>query len=140
MDLNSALSRALGLNICVWAICLLSFFCQLHSGKLLPPTQDLKKFDPQHHALFSHITESPTQNGTCNLHLLWLKTQKACRDNVWIPCQEAPLDPLHTIHKHYIKNKLQINHPIAAYWDSQGMLVTLTRSKFIGVSMKFFVQ
>jgi hypothetical protein len=131
MDLNDALSRTSGLDICVRAICFLSFFGQLRSSELLPPTQNLEKFDPHCHATFSHIAESTAQNGACNLHLPWSKTQKARRDDVWIPRQEAPLDPIHAIHKHYIKNKLQMNHPIAAYWDTHGTLVTLTRSKFI---------
>ena len=65
------------------------------------------------------------------LALLWSKTQKARGDDVWIPRQEAPLDPVHAIHKHYIKNKLQMNHPIAAYRDTHGTLAMLTRSKFI---------
>jgi hypothetical protein len=131
IDLNEALSRTSGLDICVRAVCLLSFFAQLRSGELLPPTQNLEKFDPCRHATFSHIAESTAQNGACNLHLPWSKTQKARGDDVWIPRQEAPLDPIHAIHKHYIKNKLEMNHPIAAYRDTHGTLVTLTRSKFI---------
>jgi hypothetical protein len=131
MDLNGALSRTSGLDICVRAICLLSFFGQLRSGELLPPTQHLQKFDPRRHATFSHIAESSSQSGACNLHLPWSKTQKARGDDVWIPRQEAPLDPIHALHKHYIKNKLRMNHPIAAYRDSNGALVALTRSKFI---------
>ena len=130
-DLNNALSRTSGLDICIRAICLLSFFCQLRSGELLPPTQNPEKFNPRRHAIFSHIAESTAQNGACNLHLPWSKTQKARGDDVWIPRQEAPLDPIHALHKHYIKNKLGMNHPIAAYRDSQGTLLTLTRSKFI---------
>jgi len=108
-DLNGVLSRTSGLDICVWVICLLSFFGQLCSGELLPPTKNWEKFDPCCHATFSHIAESTAQNGACNHHLLWLKTQKVCGDDVWIPCQEAPLDPIHTIHKHCIKNKLQMH-------------------------------
>ncbi|KAF8229995.1 hypothetical protein L208DRAFT_1401199 [Tricholoma matsutake] len=131
LDLNEALSRTSGLDICVHAVCLLSFFAQVRSGKLLPPTQKLEKFDPHRHATFSHIAESDAQNSACNLHLPWSKTQKARRDDVWIPCQEAPLDPIHAIHKHYIKNKLEMNHPITAYRDAHGALVTLTRSTFI---------
>jgi len=61
----------------------------------------------------------------------WSKTQKARGDDVWIPRQEAPLDPIHAIHKHFIKNKLDINHPIAAYRDSHNKIVTLTRSTFV---------
>jgi hypothetical protein len=98
-DLNRGLSRTSGLNICVPAICLLSFFCQLHSGELLPPTQDLAKFKPHHHATFSHIAESTADNGACNLHLPWSKTQKAQGDDMWIPRQEAPLDPIHAFHQ-----------------------------------------
>ena len=130
-DLNSGLSRTSGLNVCVRAICLLSFFCQLCSGELLPPTEDLAKFKPHRHATFSHIAESTVDNGACNLHLPWSKTQKARGDNVWIPQQEAPLNPIHTIHKHFIKNSLDINHSIAAYRDEHGNLITLTRSKFV---------
>ncbi|KAF8227896.1 hypothetical protein L208DRAFT_1294288, partial [Tricholoma matsutake] len=130
-DLNNSLNRTSGLDICVRAICLLSFFCQIHSGELLPPTQDLAKFKPHHHATFSHISESIVDNGACNLHLPWSKTQKAQSNDVWVPQQEAPLDPIHAIHKHFIKNKLDINHPIAAYRDEHGNLITLTRSKFI---------
>ncbi|KAF8222042.1 hypothetical protein L208DRAFT_1324579 [Tricholoma matsutake] len=122
MDLNKALSRSSGLDICIWAICLLSFFSQLRSGKLLPPTQHLEMFNPP---------ESTAQNGAYNLHLPWLKTQKAHGDDVWIPCQEAPLDPIHAIHKHYIKNKLDLEHPIATHCNTHNRLVTLTRSKFI---------
>ncbi|KAF8234335.1 hypothetical protein L208DRAFT_1549973 [Tricholoma matsutake] len=55
-DLNKGLSRTLGADICIRAICLLSFFCQLCSGEILLPTQDLGKFDPQRHATFMHIT------------------------------------------------------------------------------------
>jgi hypothetical protein len=68
-DLNRGLSRTSGLDICVRAICLLSFFCQLRSGELLPPTQDLARFKPHRHATFSHIAESTADNGACNLHL-----------------------------------------------------------------------
>ena len=46
-DLDKGLSRSLGLDICIRAICLLSFFCQLRSGEVLPPTQDLGKFNPR---------------------------------------------------------------------------------------------
>jgi hypothetical protein len=76
-DLTRGLSRSSGLNICIHTICLLSFFCQLCSSEILPPTQDLNKFNSQCHATFTHIAESTAQNGTCNLHLPWSKTQKA---------------------------------------------------------------
>ena len=130
-DLNKRLSRSSGLDICIRAVCLLSFFCQLRSGKILPPTQNLSKFNSQRHTTFAHIAESTAKNGACNLHLPWSKTQKARGDDVWIPRQEAPLDPIHAIHKQFIKNKLSIDHPIAAYRDVQGNIVTLTRSKFV---------
>ncbi|KAF8227796.1 hypothetical protein L208DRAFT_1294991 [Tricholoma matsutake] len=131
MDLNKALSRSSGLDICIRVICLLSFFSQLCSGKLLPPTQHLEKFNPRRWATFSDIAESTAQNGACNLHLPRSKTQKARGDNVWIPHQEVPLDPIHAIHKHYIKNKIDLEHPIATYRNTHNRLVTLTRSKFI---------
>jgi hypothetical protein len=130
-DLNKGLSRTSGLDICIRAICLLSFFCQLRSGEILTPKQDLSKFDPRRHATFAHIAESTAENSACNLHLPWSKTQKAQGDDVWIPQQEAPLDPIHAIHKHFIKNRLEINHPIAAYRDDHDNIVTLTRSKFV---------
>ena len=130
-DLNRGFDRSSGLDICVRAICLLSFFCQLRSGELLPPTQNLDKFNPHRHATFSNIAESTAANGACNLHLPWSKTQKARGDDVWIPRQEAPLDPIHATHKHFIKNKLGINHPIAAYRDVHDNIITLTRSKFV---------
>ncbi|KAF8233339.1 hypothetical protein L208DRAFT_1556755, partial [Tricholoma matsutake] len=130
-DLNNSLNRTSGLDICVRTICLLSIFCQICSGELLPPTQDLAKFKPHRHTTFSHISESTADNGACNLHLPWSKTQKARGDDVWVPRQEAPLDPIHAIHKHFIKNKLDINHPIAAYHNEHGNLITLTRSKFV---------
>jgi hypothetical protein len=41
------------------------------------------------------------------------------------------LDPIHAIHKHFIKNRLEISHPISAYRDTQNNIVTLTRAKFI---------
>ena len=130
-DLNKGLSRSSGLDICIHAICLLSFFCQLRIGKILPPKQSLKDFNPQRHATFAHISESTAQNGACNLHLPWSKTQKAHGDDIWIPRQEAPLDPIHAIHKHFIKNRLHRSSPIAAYRDEHDNIVALTRSKFI---------
>lgn len=130
-DLNRGLSRSSGLDICIRAICLLSFFCQLRSGEILPPKQDLSEFNPHRHATFANIAESTAENGACNLHLPWSKTQKARGDDVWIPRQEALLDPIHAIHKHFIKNKLNINHPIAAYRNEHNNIVALTRSKFI---------
>ena len=131
MELNRGLSRTSGLDICIRAICLLSFFCQLRSGEILPPSQDLSKFNPQRHATFNHISESTAESGACNLHLPWSKTQKARGDDVWIPRQEAPLDPIHAIHKHFIKNKLERNHPIAAYRNNHDKVITLTRSQLI---------
>lgn len=44
-DLNKGLGRSLNMDICTHAICFLSFFCQRHSGKILPPMQDLGKFN-----------------------------------------------------------------------------------------------
>ncbi|KAF8230906.1 hypothetical protein L208DRAFT_1399715 [Tricholoma matsutake] len=111
-DLNRGLSRSLGLD-------------------LLPPTWNIQKFNPLHHATFSHIAESTAQNGACSLHLPWSKTQKAQGDDVWIPRQEALLDPIYAIHKHFIWNKLDINYPIATYRDSHDNIITLTRSTFI---------
>jgi hypothetical protein len=70
-------------------------------------------------------------NGAANLHLPWSKTKKGCGDDVWIPCQEAPLDPIHVLHKHFIKNNLELSHPIASYRNSRGDMVTLTCSRFI---------
>ena len=130
-DLNRGLNRSSGLDICIRAICNLSFLCQLRSGEVLPPTQDFKKFDSQRHATFANIAQSTAMNGACNLHLPWSKTQKSRGDNIWIPRQEAPLDPIHALHKHFIKNKLTFDHPIAAYRDEHGNILTLTRSKFI---------
>ena len=130
-DLNRGFNKSSGLDICIRAICLLSFFSQLRSGELLPPSSDLSKFNSLRHATFAHIAESTAENGTCNLHLPWSKTQKARGDDVWIPRQEAPLDPIHAIHKHFIKNKLQLDHPIAAYRNTFNNVVTLTRSKFV---------
>ena len=40
-DLNRGLDRHSGLDICIRAIALLSFFCQLRSGEILPPTHEL---------------------------------------------------------------------------------------------------
>jgi hypothetical protein len=130
-DLNKGLSRTSGLDICIRAIALLSFFCQLRIGEILPPKQDINEFNAHRYATFSNIAESTAENGACNLHLPWSKTQKARGDDVWIPRQEAPLDPIHAIHKHFIKNKLRRSHPIAAYRDENNNIVTLTRSKFI---------
>ena len=130
-DLNKGLNRSSGLDICIRAVCLLSFFCQLRSGEILPPTKNLKNFNSLRHATFANIAESTAENGACNLHLPWSKTQKARGDDVWIPRQEAPLDPIHAIHKHFIKNKLRNDHPISAYRDDHGNLLTLTRSKFV---------
>ncbi|KAF8814088.1 hypothetical protein BYT27DRAFT_7219930 [Phlegmacium glaucopus] len=92
---------------------------------------DLKNFNPHCHATFVHIMESTASNGACNLHLPWLKTQKARGDDIWIPQQEPPLDPIHAIHKHFIKNWLMITHPISAYRDASNNIITLTRTKFI---------
>lgn len=78
-DLNKGLSRTSGLDICIRAICNLSFFCQLRSGEILPPTQDMNKFDSQRHATFANIAQSTATNGACNLHLPWSKTQKKPR-------------------------------------------------------------
>jgi hypothetical protein len=100
-DLDKGFNRSSGLDICVRAVCLLSSFCQLRSGEVLPPTQDVRKFNPRHHATFAHISELTAANGACNLHLPRSKTQKARGDDVWIPRQEAPLDPIHAIHKHF---------------------------------------
>lgn len=130
-DINKGLSRSSGLDICIRAICLLAFFCQLWAGEILPTTQDLGKFLPHCHATFSHIAELTADNGACNLHLPWSKTQKARGDDVWIPRQEAPLDPIHALHKHFLKNRLLLTHPIAAYRDALENVVTLTRSKFV---------
>ena len=130
-DLNKGLSRSSGLDICIRAIALLAFFCQLRIGEILPPKQSLNEFNPLHHATFTHIAQSTAQNGACNLHLPWSKTQKSRGDDVWIPRQEAPLDPIHAIHKHFVKNRLRRSHPIAAYRDIHDNVVTLTRSKFI---------
>jgi hypothetical protein len=76
-DLNSWLDRSSGLDNCVRAICCLSFFSQLRIGEILPPTQNLRRFNPRRHATFAHIQESTAKNGACNLHLPWSKTQKA---------------------------------------------------------------
>ncbi|KAF8232002.1 hypothetical protein L208DRAFT_1274329 [Tricholoma matsutake] len=78
-----------------------------------------------------HIAESTAENGACNVHLPWSKTQKARGDDVWILHQEAPLNPIHAIHKHFIKNRLNIKHPITAYRDAHDNVITLTRSKFV---------
>src|SRR5271168_5304029 len=120
-DLNRGFDRRSGLDICIRAVALLSFFCQLPSGEILPPTMNIRKFNPLCHATFANIAQSTANNGSCNLHLPWSKTQKARGDDVWIPHQEAPLDPIHTLYKHFIKNELHMNHPIAAYRDPQGV-------------------
>jgi hypothetical protein len=75
-DLNEGLNRSSGLDICIRAISLLSFFCQLRSGEILPPTQHLRNFNNKRHATFANIAESTAGNGACNLHLPWSKTQK----------------------------------------------------------------
>ena len=130
-DLDKGLNRSLGLDICVRAICLLLFFCQLCSGEILPPTQHPDKFNPQRYATFAHIAKSTAENGACNLHLPWSKTQKGRGDDVWIPHQEIPLDPIHALHKHFLKNTLSLRDSITAYQDDQGKLLTLTRSKSV---------
>ncbi|KAF8797784.1 hypothetical protein BYT27DRAFT_7265341 [Phlegmacium glaucopus] len=112
-DLNKNLSRSSGLDNCIQAICCLSFFCQLRIGEILPPTKNLKKFDPHRHATFAHIAESTATNGACNLHLPWSKTQKTRGDD------------------HFIKNRLHTSHPISAYRDAHNKVVTLTRPQFI---------
>ena len=116
-NINHTLNRTSRLDNCICAICCLAFFSQLHIGELLPPTQDILKFDCTHHATFANITESTSKSGVCNPHLPWLKTQKAHGDDIWIPWQEAPLDPIHALHKDFIKNRLKIAHPIAMYHD-----------------------
>jgi hypothetical protein len=40
------------------------------------PTQDLKRFNTQHHTTFRNIVESTAKNGLCNLHLPWSKTTR----------------------------------------------------------------
>jgi hypothetical protein len=131
LDINRGLQRSDPLDICVRCILLLCFFCQLRAGELLCPTNDLRKFDPTHHATFENVSESTSENGASNLHLPWSKTEKGRGDDVWIPRQERPLDPIHALHKHFLKNRLELHHPIASYRDVHGSVITLTRSRFI---------
>ena len=60
-----------------------------------------------------------------------MKTQKGQGDDVWIPCQETPLEPIHALHKHFLKNTLSLRDSIAAYQDDQEELLTLTGLKFV---------
>ena len=131
IDISNGLNRSSGLDNCVRAICCLAFFCQLRIGEILPRTQDLQKFNPSRHATFANIMESTSKTGACNLRLPWSKTQKGRGDDVWIPRQEAPVDPIHAIHKHFLKNRLGTNHPIATYRDVNGKCLTLTKNKFV---------
>lgn len=129
-DISWALDQSSGLDNCICAICCLAFFGQLRIGELLPTTQDSWKFDRTCHATFANIAESTSKSRACNLHLPWSKTQKAHGDDIWIPWQEPPLDPIHTSHKHFVKNRLDISHPIAAYCNTNNQLITLTKNKF----------
>jgi len=96
-DLDKGLNRSLGLDICMHTICLLLFFCQLCSGEILPPTQHPDKFNLQRYATFAHIAKSTAENGACNLHLLWSKTQKGRGDDVWIPTKRHHwTQPMHS--------------------------------------------
>jgi hypothetical protein len=131
LDIDKRLVRTDSLDICIRRILLLCFFCQLRTGEILCPTQDIDKFNPAHHATFNNVNESTAEDGACNLHLPWSKTERARGDDVWIPRQEPPLDPIHALHKHFVKNKLHLHHPIASYRDSSGNIWTLTRTKFL---------
>jgi hypothetical protein len=130
-DINKGLIRSEPLDICVRCIILLCFFCQLRAGELLCPTSDIQKFDPSRHATFANMSVSTAENGSLNLHLPWSKTEKARGDDVWIPRQQPPLDPIHALHKHFLKNNLDLHDPIASYHDKHGSIITLTRSRFI---------
>jgi hypothetical protein len=113
LDINNCLDRTNGLDICICCVILLCFFCQLQAGKILCPTHDINKFDPSLIATFDNITESMAKNGACNLHLPWSKMEKAQGDDVWIPCQEAPL--MH----HHLKWKCDDISSMASMGDSR---------------------
>jgi hypothetical protein len=131
LDIDKGLVRSNLLDISVRCILLLCFFCQLRAGELLCPSGDYSKFCATRQATFANISPSTATNGASNLHLPWSKTEKTRGDDVWIPRQEPPLDPIHATHKHYIKNGLKPHHPIASYRNEQGKVTPLTRSKFI---------
>jgi hypothetical protein len=131
LDIDKHLIRSDPLDSCIRCVLLLCFFCQLRVGELLCPTESLDHFDCTRHPTFENISDSTAENGSANLHLPWSKTQKARGDDVWIPRQEAPLDPIHALHKHFIKSNLDLTHPIASYRNSCGTVVALTRSRFI---------
>jgi hypothetical protein len=131
LDIDKHLVRSDPLDICIRCVLLLCFFCQLRAGELVCPTRVLADFNPARHATFANVSDSTADNGAANLHLPWSKTEKARGDDVWIPRQEAPLDPIHALHKHFIKNSLELAHPIASYRNTSGNVVTLTRSCFI---------
>ncbi|KAF8237350.1 hypothetical protein L208DRAFT_1248166, partial [Tricholoma matsutake] len=114
-DLNKGLSRTSGTDICIRAICLLSFFCQLRSGEILPPTQDLGKFDPRKHATFTHIAESTAENRRPEATMSGFHARKL----------------LSTLFTPSTKNRLNIKRPIATYHDAHDNVIMLTRSKFV---------
>jgi hypothetical protein len=131
LDIDKHLIRSDPLDICIRCVILLCFFCQLRAGELLCPTNDIRRFDPTRHATFANVSASTADNGASNLHLPWSKTEKGRGDDVWIPRQEPPLDPIHALHKHFLKNNLELYHPIASYRNEAGNVITLTRSRFI---------
>jgi hypothetical protein len=131
LDIDKGLVRSNLLDVSARCILLLCFFCQLRAGELLCPTRDYSKCCATRLATFANISPSTATNGASNLHLPWSKTEKARGDDVWIPRQEPPLDPIHVTHKHYIKNGLEPHHPIASYRNEHGTVTPLTRSKFI---------
>jgi hypothetical protein len=131
LDIDKHLRRSDPLDICIRCVLLLCFFCQLRAGELVCPKESLVNFDPSRHATFANVSDSTADNGAANLHLPWSKTERSRGDDVWIPRQEYPLDPIHALHKHFIKNNLELTHPIASYRNTCGTVVALTRSRFI---------
>jgi hypothetical protein len=131
LDIDKGLVHSSPLDISVHCILLLCFFCQLCAGELLCPNEDYSMFSPTCHATFANITPSTAANVASNLHLPWSKKWKKPRAMMCGSRQEPSLDPIHATHKHYIKNALELHHPIVSYHNEHGKITTLTRSKFI---------
>jgi hypothetical protein len=131
LDIDKHLVRSDPLDACIRCVLLLCFFCQLRAGELLCPTENLANLNHSRHPTFAHISESTAENGAANLHLPWSKTEKAQCDDVWIPQQEPPLDPIHALHKHFVRSDLELTDPIALYCKPCGTVIALTRSGFI---------
>lgn len=121
-----------GLDVCTIAAANTLFYGQIRSGKLLPSSPFVEKFDRKLHSTVACL-RAYNADRSRRLKLPSTKMEPIRGEEIILSAQESISDPNNAIDRHIRINRLSPNDPLFSYRDKHSELKVLTKKLMLEV-------